>query len=64
MTLTDREFATVLAALRFWQPNMSESELEECSGMGHFYDVSPLTHDEIDALCDKLNSEPSEDTNA
>ena len=57
--LTDRELATVLAALRFWQEEM----LDDGGAYGardrspeHFHDVEPLERAEVDALCEELNS--------
>ena len=51
--LTNRELAQVLAALRFWQ----EADVDG-SGMSHFEDDEPLSLDEIDFLCEKLNGGP------
>jgi len=55
MKLTDRELATVLAALRYWQ----REGLFSC---GHEIDIAsngdtlePLTARDIDALCERLN---------
>ena len=71
--LTERELATVLAALRFWQshgpprPNSifdrlgsDEQDLldEIRTGSGRF---DPLTADEIDRLCERLNTGKSPD---
>ena len=47
--LTSRELATVLAALRYWQQQLPRE------GFPHFSDETPLSVDEIDALCDRLN---------
>jgi hypothetical protein len=57
LTLSDRELATVLAALRNWQRDLAVNEVQ---GQGriseeHFHDVEPLTVTEIDQLCDRLN---------
>ncbi len=66
--LTERELGTVLAALRFWQnhgpprPNSvfdslgseEQDALDEIrTGSGRF---DPLTADEIDHLCERLNT--------
>ena len=55
MNLSDREMATVLAALRYWQDEMG------CHGRAaypeHFEETEPLTAPEIDALCERLNAE-------
>jgi hypothetical protein len=49
-----RELATVLAALRSWQAGSHEpAELSE-----HFDECEPLSPDEIDALCERLNDGP------
>jgi hypothetical protein len=44
----------VLAALRYWQ-----EALDEFEGLppipDHFEEVTPLTVDEIDGLCERLN---------
>jgi hypothetical protein len=50
--LTDRELATVLAALRYWQQDLAENDgpISE-----HFADVTPLSVEEIDDLCERLN---------
>jgi len=54
--LDDRELATVLAALRYWQR-------EGWISGGHEHDIAtngdtlePLGADEIDALCERLNA--------
>ncbi len=61
--MTDRERATTLAALRYWQ-----QETEDAHANGetwpeeseHFTEprprIKPLTSEEIDALCEKLNA--------
>jgi hypothetical protein len=56
--LTDRELATVLAALRYWQQDLAANQ---AAGDGpispeHFTEeLTPLSVEEIDALCDRLN---------
>ena len=53
--LDERQTATVLAALRFWQ---ALTDLEERDSQEHFADLGPdgaLTDDEIDSLCERLN---------
>lgn len=52
--MTARELATVLAALRYWQ------EAETVPGRLHCIatngdQYNPLTDDEIDTLCERLN---------
>ena len=54
--LTMREMATVLAALRRWQDELRRQAADLTDNDGHFDDVSPLTSDEIDGLCDWLNA--------
>lgn len=49
---TRREAATILAALRHWQRTGSPVEYTY-----HFADDRPLSSDEIDALCERLNLE-------
>lgn len=48
MKLTDRELSTILAALRKFQASPSTDS-------GHFRDHRPLTADQIDGLCERLN---------
>lgn len=59
--LTDRDVAQILAALRFWQSNdmTSETSLSELKDAGHFEDHAPMTTDEIDALCERINLGPA-----
>ena len=52
--LNARELATVLAALRYWQQNPDEDLID---GGQHFTEHSPLTPNEIDALCERLTFE-------
>jgi hypothetical protein len=56
--LTDRELATVLAALRYWQHDLVAS-LERGEGpiaQDHFDATNtPLSPGEIDDLCERLN---------
>lgn len=53
--LTKRELATVIAALRYWQVAVDQSNGPPISDY-FFNSVTPLSDDEIDALCDRLNS--------
>jgi hypothetical protein len=56
--MNSRELATVLAALRLWQRTPGDDipqlllELADCCG-----EHAPLTADEIDDLCERLNLE-------
>jgi hypothetical protein len=55
---TDRELATVLAALRQWQrdtPKMLPFEPGDDRTGTHFEDHLPLTVEEIDQLCERIN---------
>lgn len=53
--LSDRETATVLAALRYWQGECGP-ESAEAADIVHFDECDPLTLDEIDWLCERLNA--------
>lgn len=53
--VSDRELATVLAALRCFQDDLREAG-EVLASMDHFQKHTPLTAAEIDALCDRLNT--------
>lgn len=59
MRLDSRENSTVLAALRWWQASVCPSwdAMEIASDGGN---IEPLTADEIDALCERINSEEAE----
>jgi hypothetical protein len=52
--LDDRELATILAALRYWQRNDAAQGPESCiaTNMGAF---PPLGDEEIDMLCEQIN---------
>jgi hypothetical protein len=53
--LSDRELATVLAALRLWQRTFA-ANASGCLPQDHFNDrITPLTEHEIDDLCERLN---------
>lgn len=55
--LSNREFHTVLAALRFWQQEKAVGklplELREIAN--NHGGTGPLSHNEIDALCERIN---------
>ena len=58
LSITPREFATILAALRYWQANdrntaSNAPEYDIASDSGEF---EPLGNDEIDTLCEQLNT--------
>jgi hypothetical protein len=59
VNLTDREVATILAALRYWQQDLAANdEVRICQE--HFDDKNtPLTVEEIDELCERINCGPS-----
>jgi hypothetical protein len=50
--ISDRELATVLAALRYWQQDLAENDRPISE---HFESETPLTVEEIDMLCERLN---------
>ena len=52
--LSHREIAQLLAALRNWQTDALNEDLVDAFA-GHFEDREPLSDDEIDALCERLN---------
>jgi hypothetical protein len=62
--MNERELATTLAALRYWQQDMIDiQDQDEDNWMAdstHFEKHQPLTVEEIDALCEKLNAPESE----
>jgi hypothetical protein len=54
--VTDRELATLLAALRTWQRTVAEKHAQKLVSSSQFEDgISPLTAKEIDELCERLN---------
>ncbi|MCI0457788.1 MAG: hypothetical protein L0Z62_12540 [Gemmataceae bacterium] len=55
MQLSDRELATVLAALRFWQDEMGPHAHAGGCYPEHFEGTQPLDSREIDELCERLN---------
>jgi len=52
--LSERDVAQLLAALRNWQTDSLNEDLADAFA-GHFEDHEPLSDDEIDALCERLN---------
>ena len=52
--LNEREIAQVLAALRNWQVDALNENLAETFA-SHFEDHEPLSDEEIDALCERIN---------
>jgi len=61
--ITEQELATVLAALRYWQQDLEAND-EPPISEEFFADSEPLTSDEIDGLCERLNCEPEETLSA
>jgi hypothetical protein len=56
--LTKRELTTILAALRYWQQDLAANEEEGPISSEHFDGaISPLSVEEIDGLCERLNFE-------
>jgi hypothetical protein len=53
--LTDRELATVLAALRYWQQDLLANEGEPPISEHFEGGNTPLDAEEIDELCERLN---------
>jgi hypothetical protein len=51
---TNRELATLLAALRRWQASQENGE-DLAPYIGHFEEHQPLSLLEIDELCERLN---------
>jgi hypothetical protein len=58
LRLTRRQLATVLAALRYWQQDLAANK-DEGPISEHFGgEITPLTVEEIDDLCERLNCGP------
>jgi len=60
MNLTNRETATVLAALRYWQRDFGAAG-GATAFPDHFYDCKPLKAKQIDALCERINAPDEEE---
>lgn len=54
--LSDRELATVLAALRYWQRMKAGNYRVDGPEAIYFTDDRPLTLQQIDGLCARLNT--------
>jgi len=52
--LSEREVAMLMAALRNWQTDSLNEDLEEAFA-SHFEEHQMLDDNEIDALCERLN---------
>ena len=57
--LTGRELATVLAALCYWQQDLAANDDEGPISAEHFDKHTPLSVEEIDDLCERLNCGPA-----
>ncbi|CAM3836759.1 hypothetical protein VRRI112168_02455 [Vreelandella rituensis] len=55
--MTDREFDTILAALRLFQATPTENMPDAILAIAQDSGASMLDDDEIDALCERLNTE-------
>lgn len=59
--LNAREVSTILAALRYFQKELGDDDAQvtrgnaEGEGLPHFVELEPLTNDEIDDLCERIN---------
>jgi len=61
VALTDRELTMILAALRHWQRE-KDLKLGWCPGwFGGVLPTKPMTIDEIDELCEKINQREFEE---
>ena len=56
MNLNSRELATVLAALRHFQKINDKAASYPCHFA--FEGVTPLTDNQIDSLCERINTKP------
>ena len=56
LNLTNQELANVLASLRVLQDTIEQGELENYRKLPHFDDNKPLSSEEIDGLCERLNT--------
>lgn len=55
--LTRQELATVLAAFRYWQGDLAQNKEGGPISPDHFDETTaPLTVEEIDVLCERLNA--------
>jgi hypothetical protein len=58
----DREIATILAALRYWQQDLEENGPGDIIDPDHFAEYKPLTPNQIDRLCERINLHSSTGT--
>ena len=61
--ISSREHATVLAALRHWQQQLRQRGNGLTSGYPQFAEERPLSENQIDQLCERLN-QPAESSPA
>ena len=62
VALGARRWRPVLAALRYWQQDLADNEEEGPIDTEHFNEtVTPLTVEEIDTLCERLNCGDSDE---
>jgi hypothetical protein len=59
VTLTEHEVALVVAALRNWQMDILDEDLEDAF-MGHFRLHRPLSEQDIDSLCLRFQFDESQ----
>lgn len=59
MELNDRELATVLASLRLFQTTDAGNAAKNLGLEPYFEEALPLNAEEIDKLCERLNTEDS-----
>ena len=58
--LSSRELATILAALRHWQRDLARNKDHGPISPDHFdEEITPLSVEEIDGLCERMNSDPT-----
>lgn len=57
MKLNYQELSSVLAGLRILQDKVETKTLTECRKLPHFDDVAPLSSEQMDELCERLNCE-------
>lgn len=55
MKLNYQELSSVLAGLRLLQDKVADGTLTEGRKLPHFDDVEPLSSEQIDELCERLN---------
>ncbi len=56
MKLSYQEASSVLAGLRMLQDRVEDGTLKKGRKLPHFDDVEPLSSEQIDELCERLNA--------